>query len=278
MRPQLAMAALLLLMIGSSLFFLRARPSAQSSVLVTERGIPETETEHVMIQPVPAPRELPAASGPAAPRPAGAKPEAVATRDRESEKPSEASAAAPTNKDDATKGVASEGDALAGAEPTADSMDAATAAFQSGRYVEAQRRFEEIAARGGSEAPTAALQAVEAIRRQGGCPAAAPRYQDVHTRYRDTPSGSEAAWQAGDCYRALGELSRARQNLEALLEVPEYRSRAQAALQELTAREEQVASARKVKAAVGAGAAAPPPATATAAPPANAKPAKPTAP
>jgi len=272
MRPQLAMAALLLLMIGSSLFFLRARPSAQSSVLVTERGIPETETEHVMIQPVPAPREPPVAA--AAPRPAGAKTEAVAARDRETEKPSEVSAAPTAVKDDATKGAASEGDALAAAEPAADSMDAATAAFQSGRYVEAQRRFEEIAARGGNEAPRAALQAVEAIRRQGGCPAAAPRYQDVHIRYRDTPSGSEAAWQAGDCYRALGELSRARQSLEALLEVPEYRSRAQAALQELTAREEQVASARKVKAAVGAAPAAPP----AAPPPANAKPAKPAAP
>jgi TolA-binding protein len=274
MRPQLAMAALLLLMIGSSLFFLRARPSAQSSVLVTERGIPEMETEHVMIQPVPAPRELPVAG--TAPRPAGAKAEAVATRDRETEKPSEVSAAPTAAKADATKGAASEGDALAAAEPTADSMDAATAAFQSGRYVEAQRRFEEIAARGGSEAPSAALQAVEAIRRQGGCPAAAPRYQDVHVRYRDTSSGSEAAWQAGDCYRALGELSRARQSLEALLEVPEYRSRAQAALQELTAREEQVASARKVKAAVGAAPAAPPAATPTA--PANAKPAKPSTP
>jgi hypothetical protein len=277
MRPQLAMAALLLLMIGSSLFFLRARPGAQSSVLVTERGIPETETEHVMIQPVPAPRELPPASSAATPRPASAKPEAVAARDRESEKSAEASAApAAVAKDDAAKGSASDADALAGAEPAADSMEAATAAFQGGRYVEAQRRFEEIAARGGSEAPAASLQAVEALRRQGGCPAAAPRYHDVHIRYRDTPSGSEAAWQAGDCYRALGELSRARQSLEALLDVPEYRSRAQAALQELTAREEQVASARKVKAAVGAA----PPAAASptpASPPANAKPAKPPA-
>jgi hypothetical protein len=155
-------------------------------------------------------------------------------------------------------------------------MAGATAAFLGGRYVEAQRRFEEIAARGGSEAPSAALQAVEALRRQSGCPAAAPRYHDVHTRYRDTPSGSEAAWQAGDCYRALGELSRARQSLEALLEVPEYRSRAQAALVELTAREEQVASARKVKAAVGAGAppAAAPAPPASPSPPVEAKPAK----
>ncbi|HYQ15607.1 MAG TPA: hypothetical protein VEQ58_07615 [Polyangiaceae bacterium] len=269
MRPQLAMAALLALMIGSSLFFLRARPGAQSSVLVTERGVPETEAERVVIQPLPAPRDLaPMAS--AAPRTASAKPEAVATRDRAAE----ATAAPLEAKEEAAKGALGEGESLAAAEPSADSMDAATAAFQSGRYVEAQRRFEEIAARGGSEAPVAALQAVEALRRQGGCPAAAPRYHDVHQRYRDTPSGSEAAWQAGDCYRALGELSRARQSLEALLDVAEYRSRAQAALQELSAREEQVASAKKVKSAVGA--AAPPAAAAPATPPAaEAKPAKP---
>jgi hypothetical protein len=90
----------------------------------------------------------------------------------------------------------------------------------------------------------------------------------VHSRYRETTSGSEAAWQAGDCYRALGDLSKARQSLEGLLEVAEYRARAQAALQELTAREEQVATARKAKSAAGAPAAAAP-----ASPPAEAKPA-----
>lgn len=270
MRPQLAMAALLLLMIGSSLFFLRARPTGQG-VLVTERGVPETESEHVVIQPLPAPRALPAASAAAAPKPASAKPDAVALRDREADKFREPSAAPAAAAKEESKGAPSDADAI-GAEPAADSMEAATAAFQSGRYVEAQRRFEEIAARGGGEAPAAALQAVEALRRQGGCPAAAPRYHDVHQRYPDTPAGSEAAWQAGDCYRALGELGRARQSLEALLEVPEYRSRAQAALQELTAREEQVASARKLKAAVGAGAPAASPTPAPAAPAKSSKP------
>jgi hypothetical protein len=272
MRPQLAMAALLLLMIGSSLFFLRARPGAQSNVLVTESGVPEAEAERVVLKPPLTRDELPvAASSAAAPKPASGKPDAVASRDRESDRSGDAPAA-DAAKEEAAKGAAPEGEALAVADPTEDSMAGATAAFQSGRYVEAQRRFEEIAARGGAEAPVAALQAVEALRRQSGCPAAAPRYHDVHSRYRDTPSGSEAAWQAGDCYRALGELARARQSLEALLDVPEYRSRAQAALEELTAREEQVASARKVKTAVGAGAPAAAPA-APASPPAETKPA-----
>jgi tetratricopeptide (TPR) repeat protein len=274
MRPQLAMAALLLLMIGSSLFFLRGRPGARDSVLITERGVPETEAEHVAIRPAPERSDAPAALASAMPKLASAKSDAPGAREREADKPSEAVAGpAEAAKDGELKGAAAEAEPLPGTEPAADSMDAATAAFQGGRYVEAQRRFEEIAARGGSEAPAAALQAVEALRRQRGCPAAAPRYEEVHSRYRETPSGNEAAWQAGDCYRALGELSQARQSLEALLEVAEYHSRAEAALQELTAREEQVASAKKAKAAVGAGApaAAPVPASPPAAAPAKPK-------
>lgn len=277
MRPQLAMAALLLLMIGSSLFFLRARPGASDSVLVTERGVPEMEQEHVAIVPQAAVPERAPSPAAAAPRAASAKSEAVAQRDRDDDKRAELNAAPADAPAEEAKGAGAEAEPLPGTEPAADSIEAATAAFQGGRYVEAQRRFEEIAARGGAEAPAAALQAVEALRRQRGCPAAAPRYEEVHSRYRDTPSGSEAAWQAGDCYRALGELSRARQSLEALLEVAEYRSRAEAALQELTTREEQVAAARKAKAAApAAGAAAPtsPPAAAPA-PRAPAKAAKP---
>jgi hypothetical protein len=262
MRPQLAMAALLLLMIGSSLFFLRSRTGAEDNVLVTERGVAETEAEHVAI--LPAPDRRVAENAPslasALPRPAGAaaaKPEAVALRGREEQaKVAEPSSDAAASKGEAAPAAEAEAPAAIDA---LDSMDAATAAFQSGRYVEAQRRFEEIAARGGADAPTAALQAVEALRRQRGCPAAAPRYDEVHSRYRDSSVGAEAAWQAADCYRALGELTHARQSLEGLLEVAEYRSRAQTALQELTAREEQVATAaRKAKAAAAAPPAAAP--------------------
>jgi hypothetical protein len=274
MRPQLAMAALLLLMIGASLFFLRSRPGARDSILVTERGVPENEAEHVALVPAPLraaaePSAAPLASAPSKPAPAATlKGEAVALREREAaaDKPiggvGLGAVAAPA-KDEAKPSA--DGDALSGADPVVDSMEAAKSAFQGGRYVEAQRRFEEIAARGGSDAPAAALEAVEALRRQRGCPAAAPRYEEVHARYPDSASGNEAAWQAGDCYRALGELGQARLNLEPLLQIPEYRSRAQAALQELSAREEQVASAAKKAKAAAAAPAAPPPSDAKAA-------------
>src|SRR5258706_4558846 len=120
MRPQLAMAALLLLMIGSSLFFLRARPGAQDSVLVTERGTPEAEAEHVAI--VAAPQKAPAAQASAAtmPKLASAKNEAAGPRDHEADKPSEASGdVAEAAKSDDAKGAASEAESLPGTEPAA---------------------------------------------------------------------------------------------------------------------------------------------------------------
>src|SRR5882757_5180204 len=48
MRPQMAMAALLLLMLGSSIIFVRAKPDrtgALSRISVTERGVPEPSAE-----------------------------------------------------------------------------------------------------------------------------------------------------------------------------------------------------------------------------------------
>jgi hypothetical protein len=48
MRPQMAMAALLVLMLGSSIIFLRAKPDrsgALSRISVTERGVPEQSLE-----------------------------------------------------------------------------------------------------------------------------------------------------------------------------------------------------------------------------------------
>src|SRR6185436_12660293 len=54
MRPQLAMAALLLLMLGSSLLFLRVKPGEPNSVQITERGVPESDREQFTVLPVPA--------------------------------------------------------------------------------------------------------------------------------------------------------------------------------------------------------------------------------
>ena len=82
------------------------------------------------------------------------------------------------------------------------SYDAAMAAYRDGRYSEAERRFAEIASQGGAHAPNAALYEVQALRMVSGCPSAAPRFEDVHSRYPGSV-GSDAAWQAADCFPHL---------------------------------------------------------------------------
>jgi TolA-binding protein len=154
------------------------------------------------------------------------------------------------------------------------SYNAALAAYRDGRYSEAQRRFAAIASQGGAHAATAALYEVQALRMVSGCPTAAPRFEDVHSRYPG-PVGNDAAWQAADCYRSLGELSRARQDYQDLLNDPNYKGRAQDAIAELDQRaNDQELAARKaapakVKGATGAA----PGAGAPASPPAASKPA-----
>jgi hypothetical protein len=146
------------------------------------------------------------------------------------------------------------------------------AAYRDGRYSEAQRRFGEIANQGGEHAPSAALYEVQALRMVSGCPSAAPRFEDVHTRYPGA-IGNSAAWQAADCYRSLGELARARQNYDELSADPSYKSRASEAIAELVQRAaDQESAARKGTAAASAPAKSKPATTSAAA---AAKPAAP---
>jgi hypothetical protein len=277
MRPQLAMAALLVLMIGSSLFFLRARPGGRGNVLVTERGVPEGEADSVAIVPSPERRPVSAALR-AAPAHGPLPPETDREPRRErssstaSDAPSRAEgrAAAPAGRDESTS---KKGDAAGFADDLGShesAYEAALGAYKDGRYVEAQRRFEEIAVRGGDKAAVASLYAAQALRSKSGCPAAAPVFAEVHARYRGSSVGSEAAWQAGDCYRSLGELERARENYEALLGDSAYGDRAQAALSDIQEREQRQAAARASAAAPAkakAGGAAQRPAAEQAAPP-----------
>ncbi|HEX3854053.1 MAG TPA: hypothetical protein VHW01_23985, partial [Polyangiaceae bacterium] len=132
------------------------------------------------------------------------------------------------------------------------SYDAAMAAYRDGRYSEAQRRFGEIADQGGDHAANAALYEVQALRMVSGCPSAAPRFEDVHTRYPGAV-GNSAAWQAADCYRSLGEVARARQNYDELASDPNYKARASEAIAELDQRAADQESAARKGAAAAAG-------------------------
>jgi len=245
---------------------LRAQPGDREHVLVTERGVPESDNEVVTVLPkkTDAPPEPARAVSRAAPSPRAE--DGVARRDRAPEpKPETAptgnaqqypalpAADAPPS---ALSGASNDDKDLEGSEVTDSdaSYDAAMAAYRDGRYSEAQHRFDEIASLGGSHAANAALYGAQALRRVSGCPTAAPRFEEVHSRYPGSV-GSDAAWQAADCYRSLGELARARQNYEQLLADPSYKTRAKEAIAELDQRVlDQELAARKA-AATTAGAA-----------------------
>src|SRR5450432_4027856 len=84
MRPQLAMAALLMLMIGSSLLFLRAQPGDREHVLVTERGVPESDNDAIgaVVPKKPSPGEAAPEPARATARSAPHFDDALARRDR----------------------------------------------------------------------------------------------------------------------------------------------------------------------------------------------------
>src|SRR5450432_2330158 len=82
MRPQLAMAALLMLMIGSSLLFLRAQPGDREHVLVTERGVPESDNDSVAVMPKKVDSLAPESARVAAARPTVRSDDGAPRRDR----------------------------------------------------------------------------------------------------------------------------------------------------------------------------------------------------
>lgn len=214
MRPQLAMAALLLLLIGSSLLIFRSRPSERAPAHVTERGVPENETE-----PVPITVEEPVAlTSPEPTRTAAPTLEPEPQLDGRS-----ASAAAP---------------AAAGSVPSdasATPFEVATGKLKSGRYAEAQRQFETIETEGGPDAAAAALKAAEATQQLSGCASAVERFEQVSVRYASSPDvAQQATWAAAECHRALGHVEHARRNYELLLAAPAFQQRAQAALDGLS--------------------------------------------
>jgi TolA-binding protein len=257
MRPQLAMAALLLLVIGSSLLLLRGRPGEQKNVLVTERGVPESESDSIQAVPL---RE-PSDSKPAA-APRAEKAEKKESRAAEARAPAAApvpAAAAPSvgNED-------AESQAAARASEADRGYEEALTAYRDRRYDEAQRRFDDVASRGGENAASAALYAAQSARARSGCPSAAVLFEQVRERYPDSPSGQEASWQAAGCYRTLGDFDRARHNYETLLSAPGFADRAQAALASLGDAEpsqiaaERVATAKRARPAAAAAPARPP--------------------
>jgi hypothetical protein len=187
MRPQLTMGALLLLMIGSSLFLLRTRPGDRELVHVTERGVPEGEID------------VPTSTPPRA------------------ELASLATAIGPQPRESAGQ----RGDNIApSATPSADAppglLAMAREAYQQGRYAEAHELSERAIQAGGSETAQAALLSASALARDAGCAAALARFEALRSRHGRSAVGDEAAFNAAECHQSLGRFDRAKQLFEEL--------------------------------------------------------------
>lgn len=210
MRPQLIMGALLLLMIGSSLMFLRARPGQHSAILVTERGAPEADVDLVL--PVAAVQEsggpvtsgvlraLPGVDGDGTPEP----------------RPPHAPIAPARAPEGAAEGL----------EPFEQALEL----YRAGKYLEATRRFDRISRSAGGRAAEAALYAAQAVRNISGCAPAVIRFERVRLDFPGSASAYEAAWRTAKCQQQLGDIEAARQSYESLLQVSSHAQRSRAAL------------------------------------------------
>jgi hypothetical protein len=246
MRPQLAMAALLLLMIGSSLLLIRGRPGGEQVdvVRVTEQGVPEREGAEPGI--APDPDQLP----PSAENSARAKeargrsvpdegvdetvregararaPSALALADAGAEGgvfiPSPTGDRAAQQQFNVQRGGAGE--------PPADAYGEAMALYRARDFANAYRAFDGIAMAGGPSAPSAALYAAKAVRASSGCGNALPRFESVAARYGGSGAGTEAKWEVASCARIMGDLTRARIIYRDLARVDSQRDRAEAEL------------------------------------------------
>ncbi len=234
MRPQLAMAALLLLMIGSSFLFLRAKPGDTDSVHVTERGIREAD-ESVAIVPLPE-------------RPSGDGDEETKSAPARTQQPAGEPARQNTELAERAKADTETDLGAASLEADETTYEKAMGAFRRGEYAVARQEFEAIAEKGGDQAASARLYAAHSARNSVGCSMAAPKFDDVYRRYPGTSIAQEAAWQAAGCYRSLGQLDLARAHYNRLLDVPAYADRAQHALSRLDQQQGQAVASRAASA------------------------------
>lgn len=111
-------------------------------------------------------------------------------------------------------------------------FDDAMALYRTGRYDDAARAFDALAASGDDGA---ALWAARSVRDgSGGCAAALSRFETIAGRSFGSSAGYDATLEGGRCLSAAGATEAARAHFTRLLTVPEYASRAQAAIDGLS--------------------------------------------
>ena len=314
MRPQTAMAAILVLMLGSSVIFVRRKPdrSGPSRVSVTERGVPEQAAEEMRPERIGIPRERSVALGrssrrdderqPGSGGPVAAAPAAAAQREapasegearpfKGADKALDTFAEAPRSRgigsidDIGGSGAGLGAFADRGAEskkkeepsggapndhPSAapkDGYGAAMELYTAGRFAEADKAFNDVAASGAKNAALSALYSAKSTEAAYGCTQAAAKYETVAARYAGTSAAAEAQWGAANCYKLSGNLDRAYALYYQLRTVAGYRDKAEAELGNLRILQQQTAAkASRAQPPAKPAAPAAPPAQATSAP------------
>jgi hypothetical protein len=299
MRPQTAMAAVFLVMIGTSVLLLRGKSSrapASAEMTVTEEGTPAPAAPSAAVavaepasSAAPAPEsyvasraEKVAASPGAAPTVAFAQPPtADAVDDSRTRSPAKSVAKG----EDGLGAVAlnapsrgATGGGMAGATPAGPPPSPAPVAaggMPGGSYASAPEAEMAPAAQAAPAPPAdpsdelwAARTARDAAARQGRpCPSG-PRFDDVASRAPGSQPGWDALFEGALCYESLGEFGSARTRLGTLLGVPSYRDRARYTLDRIN-KEQQGGSASAARAAPKAAPAAPVAPAAPASPPSS---------
>ncbi len=277
MRPQTAMAAVFLLMVGSSVVLMRQRRAsapASATMTVKDEGEPAASAAaapaaEAKVDPNAAATahgaDLPAAPAvalappatataqatpPAAPPPADE--QAMLDRDKSANASTPSPPAAsvwssPYRGSAGGSGGIANAAAPAGAPRTyadgqydqskqkddrGNAFDAAMALYRAGRFADATRSFDGLAAAGDQGA---ALWAARSVRDgNGGCGPATARFDQVAAAAFGTNVGYDATLEGARCLSALGSMDAARSRFARLLTVPDYASRAQAEIDSMS--------------------------------------------
>ncbi len=276
MRPQTAMAAVFLLMVGSSAWLLREHSRGETSALEAEgkeRGAPlappaaATPASEFDPEAARAAHGLSGAGGGGPKPPSPALPaqgqgfgEGESKAKRGLEAPADLggparvaaeTATAAADRDDAYggDGKRSEGRAKsASAEELskneAGDTSSAMAHYRAGRFDDATAGFDTLARQGDANAE---LWAARSVREGHGCRTALTRFDHLGGTTLGTPAGNDATMDGALCYRALGQIEASTQRLQRLLAYDGYSAKARAEIENnhriLVARKEAQAGA-----------------------------------
>jgi len=252
MRPQTAMAAVFLVMIGTSVLLLRGRSSrapASAEMIVTEEGTPAPAASAPMAAsgPVPVIESKGAAASPPAAPPAPAVVAAAQTPEPPADFRQRAAKSALRADDE----VAADPMPLASVAraPSGGAGLGGSSAFAAAP-VQAHAQFAAAPPAAAPPPPFDANGALaearaardDAARRGLPCPSTA-RFDDVVNRAGGTAAGWDAVYEGALCYESNGDFASARNRLNVLLRVDPYKDRARAQLDQLSRRQQSTSAA-----------------------------------